>query len=67
MKSYAQRGRERRAGVWIDPSTWKLPSGKALAEFALEAGFLAPHMLSHSRKKPSAKRKLGSVLRLETR
>ncbi len=25
---------------------WRLPSGKALAEFALQAGFLAPLMLS---------------------
>ena len=27
---------------WLDASSWKLPSGKALAEFALQAGFLAP-------------------------
>lgn len=26
-------------------SSWTLPSGKALAEFALQAGFLAPLML----------------------
>lgn len=30
---------------WMDPNCWRLPSGKALAEFALEAGFLAPLML----------------------
>jgi hypothetical protein len=27
---------------WLDSSSWRLPSGKALAEFALQAGFLAP-------------------------
>jgi len=31
---------------WMDPMSWRLPSGKALAEFALQAGFLAPHILS---------------------
>ena len=30
---------------WMDPLSWRLPSGKALAEFALQAGFLAPLML----------------------
>ncbi len=30
---------------WMDPMNWRLPSGKALAEFALQAGFLAPQML----------------------
>jgi hypothetical protein len=30
---------------WMGPATWRLPSGKALAEFALQAGFLAPLML----------------------
>lgn len=30
---------------WMDPMSWRLPSGKALAEFALQAGFLAPLML----------------------
>src|SRR5258708_35256823 len=42
---------------WMDPMSWRLPSGKALAEFALQAGFLAPLMLSGPRfkklKKPS--------------
>lgn len=32
---------------WFDSTTWRLPSGKALAEFALQAGFLAP-LLLHS-------------------
>ena len=31
---------------WMDPMSWRLPSGKALAEFALQTGFLAPLMLS---------------------
>jgi hypothetical protein len=41
---------------WMDPMSWRLPSGKALAEFALQAGFLAPLMLSTpglKRKKPA--------------
>jgi hypothetical protein len=31
---------------WLDAGTWRLPSGKALAEFALQAGFLAPLLLN---------------------
>lgn len=31
---------------WMDAMCWRLPSGKALAEFALQAGFLAPLILS---------------------
>jgi hypothetical protein len=27
--------------------TWRLPSGKRLAEFALESGFLAPPLMEH--------------------
>jgi hypothetical protein len=27
---------------WLNSESWRLPSGKALAEFALQAGFLAP-------------------------
>jgi hypothetical protein len=27
---------------WLEAGSWRLPSGKALAEFALQAGFLAP-------------------------
>ena len=34
---------------WLDPDCWRLPSGKALAEFALQAGFLAPLMLGMPR------------------
>ena len=32
--------------AWMDPMSWRLPSGKALAEFALQSGFLAPLLLS---------------------
>jgi hypothetical protein len=31
---------------WLDGGAWRLPSGKALAEFALQAGFLAPLLLN---------------------
>lgn len=34
---------------WMDPMSWRLPSGKALAEFALQAGFLAPLLLNGPR------------------
>jgi hypothetical protein len=27
---------------WLDAGSWRLPSGKTLAEFALQTGFLAP-------------------------
>lgn len=27
---------------WLDGESWRLPSGKLLAEFALQSGFLAP-------------------------
>jgi hypothetical protein len=37
---------------WMDPMCWRLPSGKALAEFALQAGFLAPLMLRSPKFKP---------------
>jgi len=30
---------------WMDPMSWRLPSGKALAEFALQAGFLVPRIM----------------------
>jgi hypothetical protein len=33
---------------WLDASSWRLPSGKALAEFALHAGFLAPLLFRSS-------------------
>ena len=34
---------------WMDGGAWRLPSGKALAEFALQAGFLAPLLLNSGR------------------
>jgi hypothetical protein len=34
---------------WLDAGCWRLPSGKALAEFALQAGFLAPLLLKADR------------------
>jgi len=34
---------------WMDGGAWRLPSGKALAEFALQAGFLAPLLFSSER------------------
>ena len=36
---------------WMDPMSWRLPSGKALTEFALQAGFLAPLMMGSPRLK----------------
>ena len=42
---------------WLGPPAWRLPSGKALAEFALQAGFLAPLLLGDRpfwRKEPSS-------------
>lgn len=36
---------------WMDPMSWRLPSGKALAEFALQAGFLAPLLMGGPRLK----------------
>lgn len=32
---------------WMGVGAWRLPSGKALVEFALQAGFLAPLLLSN--------------------
>ena len=34
---------------WLDAGSWRLPSGKALAEFALQAGFLAPLVFQRER------------------
>ena len=42
---------------WMDPMSWRLPSGRELAEFALQAGFLAPMMLE----RPNLKRRKTSV------
>jgi hypothetical protein len=35
---------------WLDAGNWRLPSGKALAEFALQAGFLAPLLFKVERR-----------------
>ena len=52
MKSQSRPGRGRSPMripqipmEWMDPMSWRLPSGKALAEFWLQSGFLAPLML----------------------
>ncbi|MDP9171413.1 MAG: hypothetical protein M3N54_12405 [Acidobacteriota bacterium] len=34
---------------WLDAGSWRLPSGKALAEFALQSGFLAPLLFKAQR------------------
>jgi len=34
---------------WLETGSWRLPSGKALAEFALQAGFLAPLLFQAER------------------
>src|SRR6202050_278437 len=41
---------------WMDPMSWRLPSGKALAEFALQTGFLAPLIM----RAPKIKKKPGT-------
>jgi hypothetical protein len=43
---------------WMDPMSWRLPSGKELAEFALQSGFLAPMMLE----RPKLKRRKAPVV-----
>lgn len=44
---------------WLDARSWRLPSGKALAEFALQAGFLAP--LLFRRETPRKTNRLSSA------
>jgi len=48
---------------WMDPMSWRLPSGKDLAEFALQAGFLAPLMMGtpHLRRKKAAPADVGNA------
>src|SRR5258708_29339940 len=62
-------GRKRRLGSiphlpmeWMDPMSWRLPSGKALAEFALQTGFLAPLIMRAPKitKKPAMKSMAGN-------
>jgi len=33
---------------WLDAGSWRLPSGQALAEYALQSGFLAPLLFRSS-------------------
>jgi len=51
---------------WMDPMSWRLPSGKALSEFALQAGFLAPLMLGAPTLGAPALKRKGSKLQGET-
>jgi len=59
-KAGAGRRKNSSAGIhpipmeWMDPMSWRLPSGKALAEFALQAGFLAPLLLRAPKVRPAA-------------
>jgi hypothetical protein len=49
---------------WLDAGSWRLPSGKALAEFALQAGFLAPLLFRaerFGRRSANASRALGGA------
>ena len=39
-------------------NTWRLPSGKRLAEFALESGFLAPPLMQHGAESNAREKKL---------
>jgi hypothetical protein len=55
---------------WMDPMCWRLPSGKDLAEFALQAGFLAPLLLERpnlNRRKASAQAPASPVVERQTR
>jgi len=55
---------------WMDPMSWRLPSGKDLAEFALQAGFLAPLMLERPnlrRRKAPAKAPVSPVVESQAR
>ena len=62
-KAGAERRKRSSTGVphlpmeWMDPMSWRLPSGKALAEFALQTGFLAPLMM----RAPRVQRKPGTA------
>jgi len=41
---------------WLDAGSWRLPSGQALAEFALRAGFVAPLLFKSARRSNEASR-----------
>jgi len=55
LQDPTHRGAARKLGAaampveWLQPGSWRLPSGKALAEFALQAGFLAPLLFQAER------------------
>lgn len=55
LQDRTQRGAAHKLGVtempveWLNTGSWRLPSGKALAEFALQAGFLAPLLFQSER------------------
>jgi hypothetical protein len=53
----APRGRSASAASYTK-NTWRLPSGKRLAEFALESGFLAPHLMEHHAESNEGEKKL---------
>jgi hypothetical protein len=48
-RSVAKLSMTRMPMEWLDAGSWRLPSGKALAEFALQAGFLAPLLFQSER------------------
>ncbi|HUJ49799.1 MAG TPA: hypothetical protein VLW25_06355 [Bryobacteraceae bacterium] len=47
---------------WLDARSWRLPSGKALAEFALQAGFLAPLLFRPEPPRPERPKTSGGLL-----
>ena len=55
LQDATQRGAAHKLGAtempveWLNTGSWRLPSGKALAEFALQAGFLAPLLFQSER------------------
>lgn len=51
---------------WLDAGSWRLPSGQALAEFALRAGFLAPMLLKTARF-PESPRAMSKVFDTSTK
>lgn len=60
LPGFGSRPRSNPLGVglpleWLDARSWRLPSGKALAEFALQAGFLAPLLFRSETPRESSK------------
>ena len=51
---------------WLDARSWQLPSGKALAEFALQTGFLAPLLFRTDAPRSSGTALDGAALRAKT-